>query len=201
MKIFLPTCLLATLFLFPACESDQEQQTEFAGTYQVTLESPEAEMELRKAKEDMQADLDKAREDIRRDMKDARKDIESELGEDSRIGQAVGDFVEGVGEIAANMTQLGESLGNLGIGIGSGVLRDLRFTAKFEANGKVSLGKGRGISITSNDLRWKIKDGDMYLWDEDEGEANADRFEIKKIGENKWDLLGEEVTFHLVREP
>ena len=188
------------ILLFTACQTDQKIQDDFVGTYDVTIETPESNKDLEKAKKEMQKDLEEARENIRDDIQDAKKEIEAEFGEDSGLGKAIGSFVEGMGHFAESMTSLGEAMGNLGIDIGTSVLGSVRFTAEFQSDGEVVFGKKRGINIRGDDLRWKIEHGKMVLWNRDEGEKEATVFEIEKISDTEIDLIGEEVIFHLVKE-
>ncbi len=191
---------LATTLLFVACQSDEKRESEFVGTYQVTIEAPESKKELEKAKKDMKKEMEEARKELKDEMKKARREIESELGEDSDFGKAIGSFVEGMGHLANSMTDLGESLGEMGIDLGTGILQNISFQAEFQKDGDVVFGKKRGIQFGKNDLKWKIDNGKMYLWNEDEPEKNADPYQIERISENEIDLVGEEVIFHLVRQ-
>ncbi len=202
MKNLIAFSLFFSFLFFTACQSDEARQEAFAGTYEVMIEAPEAQHDLENAKEEMREELDKAQDEIRDEMAEARREIEQEFGEDNSFGEALGEFVEGVGEFAADMTELGESLGEMGIDLGSSLLRDVRFTAEFERDGDLEFGRNRGrIRFSGNDLKWKIKNGDMLIWDEDdESEEDSDIFEIKKISENEWDLVGDDVTFHLVKK-
>lgn len=202
MKNPIAISLFFSFLFFTACQSDEARQKAFAGTYEVTIEAPEAERDLEKAKEEMQEEIEKAQDEIREEMAKASRDIELEFGEDNSFGKALGEFVEGVGELAAGMTELGESLGEMGINLGSTLLRDVRFTAEFEQDGDLEFGRKRGrIRFSGDDKKWKIKNGDMLIWDADhETEEEADVFEIKKISDDEWDLVGDEVTFHLVKK-
>ncbi len=186
--------------MLSACQSDQKLQDDFVGNYDVSIEVPDTKEEMEKAKKGMQKDLKEARENIKEDIKEARREIEEEFGEESDLGKAIGSFVEGIGHFANSMTDLGESLGNMGIDIGTGILGNVHFSAEFQSDGEVVFGKKRGIHIRSNDLHWKIENGDMLLWNEEEGEKKADVYKIEKISENEIDLIGEEVIFHLVKE-
>ncbi|MBI1224115.1 MAG: hypothetical protein GC192_02660 [Bacteroidetes bacterium] len=98
-----------------------------------------------------------------------------------------------MGELAQGLTGLGESLGKMGIDLGRGVVEGLRFKADFRPDGSVMFGKRSKIQIGSGNS-WEIKHGKFYLW-EDEDDKNE--FDIKDLGSGKWDLVGEEVTFHL----
>ncbi|MEO1258354.1 MAG: hypothetical protein AAFZ15_06140 [Bacteroidota bacterium] len=199
MKNFLSLSLVS--FLFFACQTDQQIQDTFAGEYEVTLESPETEKETKKAKKDMRKDIDKAKEEIRDEIDKAKKEIEKELGEDSDFGKAISSFVEGMGHLAEGMTDLGESLGELGIDLGTNILENVRFRAEFQSDGEVVFGKRSRISFRSNDLRWKIKNGKMIMWDaEEDNEENAEVFEIVKNSKNEIDLVGEDIIFHLKKE-
>ena len=189
--------LLSVLFIY-SCKTDEQKQNDFAGTYEVTVEVENADDSMEEARENMKKDIDEAKEEIREEMKKAREEIKEEFGEDSNLGDAIGQFVEGMGHFAEGMTELGESLGELGIDIGAGILHDLRFNATFEADGDVELGRRRGIRISTGDeLRWKIENGKFVLYEED-GETNI--FEIHEISDTEFDLVGEDVTFHLIRD-
>lgn len=188
---------LSLVFLMIACQSDQDHQDAFSGTYEVTIETPEAEKEIRKAKKDVKRELKKARKDIKKEIREAQDDIEEEFGEDSDIGKAISSFVEGMGHLANSMTDLGESLGELGLDLSTDILKDIRFDAEFQRDGEVVFGRKKGIRYRGDDLRWKIEDGEMHLWNEGE---TPEPFRIKKISENEWDLIGEDVIFHLEKK-
>ena len=192
MKKYLPVFMI--LFLFAACQSDESRMRDFAGTYDVTVHIPEAKKDLKKAKKDIEKEIKKAKKDIRRDIEKAKDDIRDEFGEENKLGDAIGNFVDGMGKFAEGMTDLGEHLGKLGIDLGNGVLEGLQFRAEFDKDGDVTFGKKGRIQIGSGNNSWTIKDGKLYLWeDEDEMEA----FEMKKLGDGGWELVGEEVVFHL----
>ncbi len=192
--------LLFSIFLFSSCKTDQQIQQEFSGIYEVTIEAKEASEDLAKAKKDMKKEMKKARKDMEEEFAEAQKEIEEEFGEDSNFGKAIGSFVEGMGHFAEGMTELGESLGGLGIDLGSDILNNVRFNAEFQNDGKVAFGKKGRLRIQSDDLHWKIENGKMLLWDEDNGEADVQSFEMKKLSDGEWDLVGEEVVFHLRKE-
>lgn len=199
MKQFLLIFLGMTLL--SACVTDQQIQDSFSGEYEVTIEAPEAEKEMQNAKKDMKKDLDEAKEDIRDEIKKAKKDIEKEFGEDSDFGKAISSFVEGMGHFAEGMTDLGESLGEMGINLGAGLLKNVRFHANFQRDGEVVFGKRNKVKIENEDLRWKIKNGKLILWNEDdESEEDADEFEIVQISKNEIDLIGKDVIFHLIKK-
>ena len=83
----------------------------------------------------------------------------------------------------------------MGIDLGQGIVDGLRFKAEFKEDGNVMFGKKSKIQIGSgNGNFWDIKDGKFYLW-ENENEKTA--FEMKDLGDGRWDLVGEEVIFHL----
>lgn len=192
--------IFSSLLFLTACQSDQQKQDEFVGTYEVSIEAPEADQEMEKARKDMKKDLEKARKELKKDMDEAREEIEDEFGEDSNLGKAIGSFVEGMGHLANSMTDLGESLGEMGIDLGSDLLNNVRFNAEFQKDGDVIFGKKRGIRFGSDDLKWKIENGKMYLWKENKDEEDADAYEIKNVSDSEIDLIGEEVIFHLVRQ-
>ena len=199
MKNFL--LFFSCVLLFTACVTDQQIQDSFAGEYEVTIEAPDTEKEMKKAKKDMQKDMDKAKEEIRDEIEKAKKEIEEELGEDSDFGKAISSFVEGMGHLAEGMTDLGESLGEMGIDLGSNILKNVRFNAEFQRDGEVVFGRRNKINFRSDDLRWKIQNGKMKIWDEDEkDEEDAQEFEIVRISKNEIDLVGDDVIFHLIKE-
>ncbi|MBK9012713.1 MAG: hypothetical protein IPM82_00730 [Saprospiraceae bacterium] len=183
------------LLLFAGCQTDESRKSSFSGRYQVTLHLPEANQEMEKAKKEVEEELGKAKEEIKEEMEKAKEEIEEEMGEDNHFGDAVGNFVEGMGELAQGLNNLGKSLGKMGIDLGQGIIEGLRFKAEFKDDGKVYFGKKSKIQVGSGDGNfWDIKDGKFYLW-EDGDEKNA--FEMKDLGNGNWDLVGEEVIFHL----
>ena len=195
--------LISISIIFVSCQSDQKMQNGFVSVYQVSLDAPDAKKELEDAKVQMEEELDEARETLKEEMKDARRQIEEEMGDDSDLGTAIGSFIEGVGQLASSMTNIGESLalGGLGISLGSNILQSIRFDAEFQEDGEILIGKKSKISFRSNDLHWKIKDGKMHLWNSgEEDESAADVFTMKKKSANEWDLIGEKVIFHLIRK-
>lgn len=198
MKYFL--AIFSSFLFFTACQTDQQKQDEFIGTYEVSIEAPDADQEMENARKDMKKDLEEARKELKENMDDAREEIEDEFGEDSNLGKAIGSFVEGMGHLANSMTDLGESLGEMGIDLGSDILNNVRFHAEFQKDGDVIFGKKRGIRFGSDDLKWKIENGKMYLWNESKEEQDADAYEIKNISVSEIDLVGEEVIFHLVKQ-
>lgn len=198
MKYFL--IIFSSFLFFTACQTDQQKQEEFVGTYKVSIEAPDANQEMEKARKDMTKELADARKELKKDMDDAREEIEDEFGEDSNLGQAISSFVEGMGHLANSMTDLGESLGEMGIELGSDILNNVRFNAEFQKDGDVIFGKKRGIRFGSDDLKWKIENGKMFLWNENKEEEDADAYEIKNISDSEIDLIGDDVIFHLVRQ-
>ncbi len=185
------------VFAFTACQSDNAREKAFAGRYQVTLHLPETNKELEKSKKEMEREMAKAKKEIKDEIEKAKEDIEVELGEKSHFGKAVGNFVEGMGELAQGLTGLGESLGKMGIDIGRGVVEGLRFKAEFKDDGHVMFGKKSRIQVGSGEGNfWEIKDGNFYLW-EDGDEKNV--FKMKDLGNGNWELVGDEVIFHLER--
>jgi len=186
--------------LFSSCMTDQQRQDNFSGTYEVAIEAQDANNELANAKKDMKKEMKKARKEVKESMADAREEIEDEFGEDSNMGKAIGSFVEGMGHLAAGMTELGESLGEMGIDLGSNILTNVRFNAEFQNDGELVFGKKRGLRIHNDDMHWKIENGKMILWNEDSDDDEPQVFDMKKISDTEWDLVGEEVIFHLVKE-
>lgn len=185
----------ALILLFASCQSDEARKADFAGKYQVTLHLPEANQEMEKAKKDMEKDISEAKQEIREDIAQAKEDIEAEMGEDSHMSKAMGNFVEGMGQLAQGMAGLGESLGNMGIDLGRGIVDGLRFKAEFKPDGHVKFGKRSKIEIGSGEGNfWGIKNGKFYLW-EDGDEKNV--FKMKDLGDGNWDLVNDEITFHL----
>ncbi len=184
------------IILFASCQSDETIKKNFAGKYEVTLHlPPAANQEMEQVKKDMAKDISEAKKEIKEDIAQAKEDIESEMGEENHLGKAVGNFVEGMGELAQGMAGLGESLGKMGIDLGRGIVEGLRFKAEFNPDGHVKFGKKSKIQIGSGEGNfWEIKNGTFYLW-EDEGDKNA--FEMKDLGSGNWDLVGDEVIFHL----
>ncbi|MCF8246225.1 MAG: hypothetical protein K9J37_05445 [Saprospiraceae bacterium] len=183
------------LILIASCQSDKAREKAFAGRYQVTLHLPEATKEMEKAKKDVSKEISEAKKEIKDEIANAKEDIDAEMGEDSHLGNAVGNFVEGMGELAQGLAGLGESLGKMGIDLGRGIVEGLRFKAEFKEDGHVMFGKRSKIQVGSGEGNfWEIKSGKFYLW-EDGDEKNA--FEMKDLGDGNWDLVGEEVIFHL----
>ncbi len=195
MKNFL--LLISIITIFSACNIDQHMQNDFVGTYEVTLEALEAKKELKKAKNEVNREMEKARQEIEKEFAEAKKGIEMELGEDSNFGQAFGSFLEGMGHFAEGMTELGESLGEMSIDLSSDFLENVHFTAEFQNDGEVHLGKTGKVRIHANDLHWKMENGKFHLWDADNGEDDVQEFKMKRYSSDKWDLIGEEVIFHL----
>lgn len=196
MKNVLFIGLFAILLL--ACESDETKMRDFAGIYEVTLEAPGAGKDLKKAEKKVEKELDAARDQIQKDIADAKEDLAAEFDEENKFGEAIGNFMEGMGKFAEGMTHLAESMGKLGIGLGNGVLGNIRFYAEFNSDGSINVGKNtRKLSIASGEeLSWEIKDGKFFLLN-NEGNQAPKKFEMKKISEDEWDLVGEEVIFHL----
>lgn len=150
---------------------------------------------MEKAKKEVEEDLTKAKEEIKDEIAKAKEEIEEEMGEYNHFGDAVGNFVEGMGELAQGLTNLGKNLGKMGIDLGQGIIKGLRFKAEFKDDGMVYFGKKSKLQVGSGDGNfWDIKDGKFYLW-ENEDEKNV--FEMKDFGNGNWDLVGEEVIFHL----
>lgn len=195
MKYFILSVVV--LSIFTSCATDLQKQEEFSGTYEVSIEAKETQKEMEKAKKEMKKELKQARKDIDKEFENAKKEIENEFGEDSNFGKAVGSFVEGIGHLSKSMTELGESLGELGINLGSDILENVRFNASFREDGEVVLGKTGKVTIHTDDLRWKIQNGKMLLWDRDNDEDDVQEFEIKNISDSEIDLIGKEVIFHL----
>ncbi len=181
------------LLLLASCQSDESKQHEFAGQYQVTLQLPEANKDLEKAKKEVEEELKKAKEEIKTEIDKAKDEIETELGEESHSGNAANHFVEGIGELAQGLAGLGEGLGKMGIDIGQGIIDGLRFKADFKPDGSVYFGKKSRIQIGAGN-HWEIKDGKFYLWEE--GDQKKE-FNMKKLGDGKWDLVSSDVIFHL----
>ena len=196
MKKFLPIGVL--ILFFTACQSDEAKKRDFAGNYEVTIEASDARKELKKAKKEVKKELAEAKKQIREDIAEAKKDIESDLGEDSNLGKAIGQLVEGVGKFAESMTDFATEMSHWGIDLGADILGNIRFYAEFKNNGEVEFGKNaRGVRINGGeDLRWEIRDGKFYLWNDDD-EKDPKPYEMKKISGDEWDLVGEEVIFHL----
>ncbi len=182
-----------SLLLLISCQSDEAKQQEFAGHYQVTLHLPEAKHEMEKAKEEVEEELKKAKEEIKTEIEKAKKEIESELGEDSHSSNAAGNFVEGMGQLAQGLAGLGEGLGKMGIDIGQGIIDGLKFKAEFKPDGTVYFGKRSKIQIGAGN-HWEIRDGKFYLWEE--GDEKKE-FNMKKLGDGKWDLISSDLIFHL----
>lgn len=192
MKKYL-SALLLLLFL-AGCQSDEARKRNFAGTYDVTIHLPEANKDLEKAKKDIEKEISQAKKDIRQDIEQTKDDLKEEFGNDNKLGDAVSNFVDGMGKFAEGMTDLGESLGKLGVDIGNGVLEGLQFRATFHEDGDVAFGKKARIRIGSDTNRWDVVDGKFYLWEDD---TEKQVFEMKNLGNGNWDLIGENVIFHL----
>ncbi len=197
MKKLVPAILFLTLF-FTACQSDQDRMNEFAGNYEVTMEIPDAGDEMKKAKKDVKKEIEQAKEQIREEIAKAKDDIEAEMGEDNNFGKAISHFVEGMGKFAEGMTELAEEVSHLGIDLGSDILGSMHFNAEFRGDGEVVFGRSsKGLRINSGrDLRWEIRDGKFYLWNDSKDEEPKP-YEMKKISDTEWDLVGKEVIFHL----
>ena len=198
MKNYLILIFISSTFF--ACKTDQQIQESFAGEYEVTIEAPGTEEEMRSAKKDMHDDIEEAKQEIRDEIEKAKQEIEIEFGEDNEFGKAISSFVDGMGHLAESMTDLGESLGAMGIDLGTDLLSNVRFRAEFQSDGEIAIGRTNRISFRSNDLRWKIKNGKMVLWDADEeNEEDAETFEIVKVSKNEIDLIGDDIIFHLIK--
>jgi hypothetical protein len=187
--------LVLLIFFMAACQTDESRQKAFAGQYQVTLHLPQANDEMEDAKKEVEKELSKAKEEIEAGIAEAKEEIEADLGEKNHFGNAVGNLVEGIGELAQGMVGLGESLGKMGIDLGQGIIEGLKFKAEFKDDGTVRFGKRSRIKIGAGEGSfWEIKDGKFYLW-EDENDKKA--FEMKDLGGGNWDLLSDEIIFHL----
>lgn len=185
---------LFTLLLV-ACQTDKSRTKAFSGKYQVTLHLPQTNNEMENAKKEVEKELSDAKEEIKADMEDAKKEIEAELGENRHLGNAVGNFVEGMSELAQGMVGLSKSLGKMGIDLGQGIIDGLKFKAEFKDDGKVVFGKRSKIRIGGGEGSfWEIKDGKFYLWEDGE-EKTA--FEMKDLGDGNWDLFSDKLIFHL----
>ncbi len=187
--------LVLLIFFLAACQTDESRQKAFSGQYQITLHLPQANNEMENAKKEVETELSEAKEEIEAGIAEAKEEIDAELGEKNHFGDAVGNFVEGMGELAQGMVGLGKSLGKMGIDLGQGIIDGLKFKAEFKDNGKVMFGKRSRIQIGSGEGNfWEIKDGKFYLW-EDENDKTV--FEMKDLGGGNWDLLSNELIFHL----
>jgi hypothetical protein len=183
--------LLATLVAVVAsCNTDSFLKNRFAGRYDVTLNSSQARKDIKQSKKELKKEMSKAQKEIEKEIEEAKDQIEAELGKNDNLGDALQDFMEGVGKMAEGLTELGEGLGKMGLELGEGVLKGLKFKTEFRKNGELIFGKGR-----SNDMKyWEIKDGMLYIWEyEDEKMA----FEMKQKGADEWELIGKKVTFFL----
>lgn len=178
------------IILWSSCSTDPILKHRFAGKYEVRLDSPKSEREMKRAKRDIEKDINKAQKEIKKGVEDAKTEIERELGDDSKIKDALKSLVEGVGKMAEGLAELGEGLGELGLELGQDVLKGVKFNVDFKKNGEVVFGKGR-----SNDVKyWSIEKGVLYIWEyEDEKMA----FEMKQKSAKEWELAGKEITFHL----
>lgn len=186
------------VFLLAACQSDESRMQSFSGRYQITIHLSQAKKDMEKAKKDVERELGQAQKEIDEGIALAKDEIEAEMGEDNHFGDAVGNLVEGVGGLAQGLAKLGEGLGKMGIDIGQGVIDGLKFKAEFKPDGNVYFGKKSRIQIGSGEGNfWQIKDGKFYLW-EDEDEKNA--FEMKDLGNGNWDLVSDDVIFHMERQ-
>lgn len=194
MKYF---AIASLVLLLNACQTDASRTQDFAGRYDVTLHLKDAKKEMESAKLEVEKEMQKAQEEIKTEMAKAREDVEAELGEDSHIGKAVGSFVEGMSELAQGMTELGKSLGKMGINLGQNIVDGLEFKANFEPDGSVQFGSRSRLGLGTKDEKfWEIKDGKFYL-----GEKTGEKtpFEMKDLGNGEWELVGEDVRFHLKR--
>ncbi len=189
--------LLSLLFLLAACQTDETRKKGFAGQYQVTLHVPKAAKEMEAAEKEVEKELSRAQDEIEEGIAEAKEDIEAELGEENHLGNAVGNFVEGIGGLAQGLAKLGEGLGKMGINLGQSIVDGLRFKVEFKEDGNVYFGKKSRIQIGSSEGNfWDIKDGTFYLW-ENENEKTA--FEMKDLGNGDWELVNEDIIFHLER--
>lgn len=187
--------LASVLLVFAACQSDATREKAFSGRYQVTLHLAEKNKDFEKAKKQVDEEITKAQKEMESGIKDAKKEIKEEMGDENHFGDAVGNFVEGMGSLAQGLAGLGKSLGKMGIDLGQGILDGLKFKADFRDDGNVYFGKGSKIQVGSGEGNfWEIRDGKMYLWSQ-EDEKTA--FEMKDLGEGKWDLVSDEIVFHL----
>jgi|GEM_PF-3288786 len=187
--------ILSILFLLAACQTDESRKKGFAGKYQVTLHAPTAVKEMEAAEKEVEKELSKAQEEIEDGIAEAKEEIEAELGEENHLGKAVGNLVEGIGGLAKGLTKLGEGLGKMGINLGQSIVDGLRFKAEFREDGKVYFGKKSKLQIGSSDGNfWDIEDGKFYLW-EDETEKTV--FDMKDLGNGDWELVNEDIIFHL----
>jgi hypothetical protein len=180
------------LLLVAACNTDVILESRFAGKYDVTLHAPDSQKDLKKAKKDIEKDIKKAQKEIEKGVDEAKDQIERELGQGSPVGDALQNFIEGVGKMAEGLADLGEGLGTLGLEMGEGVLKNVRFKAEFKKNGELLFGKGRSDNVKY----WNIQNGILYVW---EYEDEKMKFEIKQKGANQWELIGEKVTFYLTK--
>jgi hypothetical protein len=199
MKKFLSIGLLV-LFLI-GCQSDESKMRDFAGSYEVTIEAKDAQKEMNQVQKDVKKDIAEAKKQIREDIAQAKEDVETELGEESHLGKAIGHIVEGAGKFAESMTDFAAEMSHWGIGLGSDILGNVRFYAEFREDGEVVFGKNaRGIRINGGEkLLWEIRDGKFYLQNAGDKNKDSQPYEMKKINDNEWDLIGEEVIFHLQR--
>ncbi|MCC6723665.1 MAG: hypothetical protein IT258_04095 [Saprospiraceae bacterium] len=148
---------------------------------------------MEKAKKEVEQEISKAKQEIDEGIEQTKEELSTELGKQHFLGDAAGDLAEGLGGLAKGLTELGQGLGKMGIDIGQGVIDGLKFKAEFKPDGSVYFGKKSRIQIGSGNS-WEVKNGKFYLW-EDENDKKP--FEMKNLGNGKWDLISSDIIFHL----
>ncbi len=181
------------VFVFGSCLSDKMQEHQLIGKYRVSLHSNEAQQEMDKARINLKNDIEKAHEDTRKSLKEAKKEIAENLGEDSNLGGAMQNFVDGVGKIADGVVGLGGELGKMGLGLGDGLLNGLKLKLEFQKDGQAILGSKN----FGEDLHWEIKDGRLYMWNIDENDKTE--FNLKKLSASEWELSNDDIVLKLDR--
>jgi hypothetical protein len=185
--------LALVVLVFGSCLSDKMQEHQLIGKYRVSLHSPEAQQEMDKARKDLKKDIEKAKYDAHKSVEEAKKEIAENLGEDSNLGGAMQHFADGMGKLAEGMVDLGGELGKMGLGLGNGILKGLKFKLEFKKDGQAIFGSKN----FGEDLRWEISDGRLYIWNLDED--GKTEFTLKKLSADEWELINDEVVLQLDR--
>ena len=181
------TFVLFACILLSACQTDQRMQDQFAGTFEITLAAPDANSGLAKEKSETKQQL---KEELDR------------TGDDAKVKNALDSFEEEVEQrMAVSIGELKESLGTLGITLGTSIVQIIQFEATFNKDGSILIGQKKRISFENEDLHWKIKDGDVLIWNDNvQTEEEARTFTMEKKAGDQWDLVSNKLTFHLKRK-
>lgn len=185
--------LLLFILVLASCQTDNLRKQRFAGAYVVTVRIPDAE----KAQKDSKKKEKESKKEVHRNDRQAKKDVPDESESDGRINEALDGLAGRANDFANALAGLGQALGELGASLGNSLLDGLQFQATFNENGEATFGKKDRLRLGSGTNSWDIVNGKFYLWEDEEEKMS---FDMKDLGNGKWELTSKKIIFLLERK-